>query len=157
MRHWFYDHYWSHLYSSQSLQNQNLMANSLNPAMSQKKYNQVFLRARESPPCKHPNPKKSPTSWLPGVQDIQRGTDWPPVDRLSGTCKSPAYCSLYKSGCPDGKQRKPRMWSEYFHTFQCTKRVEINILIPLNTFKKYTSQLFLKIHRSQNMQKNQYW
>ena len=47
-------------------------------------------------------------------------------------------------------------WSEYFHTFQCTKRVEINLFIPLHKSKKYTFQLFLYIHRSQNMQKNQY-
>ena len=49
-----------------------------------------------------------------------------------------------------------RTWSEYFHTFQCIKRVEINLLIPLHKSKKYTFQLFLYIHRSQNMQKYQY-
>ena len=52
--------------------------------------------------------------------------------------------------------RRGRTWSEYFHTFQFTKRVEINLLIPLLKSKKYTFQLFLYIYRSQNMQKNQY-
>ena len=45
------------------------------------------------------------------------------------------------------------MRSEYFPTFQCTKRVKINLLIPLKKFKKDTFKLFLHIYRSQNMQK----
>ena len=42
--------------------------------------------------------------------------------------------------------------SEYFPTFQCTKRVKLNLLIPLQKFKNDTFKLFLHIYRSQNMQ-----
>jgi hypothetical protein len=41
-------------------------------------------------------------------------------------------------------------WSDYFPTLQCTKRVKMNLLIPLNKLKKYTSQLILYKHRKQN-------
>ena len=34
------------------------------------------------------------------------------------------------------------------------QRVKINLIIPLKKWKKYTSQLFLHIYWSQNMQKN---
>ena len=43
--------------------------------------------------------------------------------------------------------------SEYFPTFQCTKRVKLNLLIPLQKFKKDNFKLFLHKYRSQNMQK----
>ena len=48
--------------------------------------------------------------------------------------------------------RDDMMRSEYFHTFQCTKRIKINLLIHLQKFKNNTSKLFLHIYRSQNMQ-----
>ena len=38
-----------------------------------------------------------------------------------------------------------KMRSEYLPTFQCTKRVKTNLMIPLQTLEKYTSNFFLHI------------
>ena len=43
------------------------------------------------------------------------------------------------------------MRSEYFPSFQCTKRIKFNLLIPLHKFKKDTSKLFIHIYRLKNM------
>ena len=45
------------------------------------------------------------------------------------------------------------MRSEYFPTFLYTKRVKLNLLIPLQKLKKDTFKLFLHIYRSKNIHK----